>query len=131
MTPIFLAVMPLKRFPDFSGRSRRAEYWWFYLLCIIVLIAAATVDQVFGMTDNFSRYGPVSIISLMIVLVPSLAVSIRRLHDQDMTGWFLLLGAVPVVGGIALIWLFTRPGTAGGNRYGPDPLADPASTATY
>ena len=107
----------LTKYVGFAGRAPRSEYWNFTLFLIVVSIAlaAAGLDQV---GSFFS----------IATLLPSLAVGVRRLHDTDRSGWWLLLLLVPLVGMIVLIVWFVRPGTQGANRFGDDPLqqAQPA-----
>lgn len=109
-------VQPLMRFGDFSGRSSRREYWSFYLLHIMVgmfvgmmLVISAPIAMVIGL------------LYLMATFIPNLSVSVRRLHDQDKSGWFYLLSFIPLVGPLVLIVMLLSPGTRGPNRYGEVP----------
>ncbi|WP_175947934.1 DUF805 domain-containing protein [Burkholderia pyrrocinia] len=107
------------KYASFEGRARRSEYWYFYLFTTLVNMAA----QVVGIALN-TQLLPVILMCLILVgiLLPSLAVSVRRLHDVDRSGWFILIAFVPVIGGIVLlIWSCSR-GTIGVNRFGPDPI---------
>lgn len=109
----------LHQYVTFSGRARRSEYWWFFLFTFLVSIAAASIDtMVFGtkVEDN----GPVSIITGLALLLPSLAVAVRRLHDVDHRGWFLLLGLIPIVGWIILLVALVKDSGAD-NAFGPSP----------
>jgi uncharacterized membrane protein YhaH (DUF805 family) len=109
----------LRQYATFSGRARRSEYWWFFLFTFLVSIAAAVIDTTaFGtkVEDN----GPVSIITGLAFLLPSLAVSVRRLHDVDHSGWFLLIGLIPIVGWIVLLVVLVKDSN-GDNAYGPSP----------
>jgi uncharacterized membrane protein YhaH (DUF805 family) len=138
-------ILPFKRYAQFSGRSRRMEYWSFFLL--IFLVQAVLYAIMFGTTDMSSMmantdpanvmavYGQMfSGIGILIPLfglatfIPNLAVNVRRLHDRNMSGWFLLLFFVlmliPLVGFIVAIGylvLMFLPGTPGPNKYGADP----------
>lgn len=106
------------RYADFRGRSRRAEYWWFFLFTIIlqiVLMAFTAAMPTIG--------GILSLLVLLALIIPGLAVTIRRFHDLDKSGWWILIGFVPILGFILLIYWFTQRGTVGDNRFGPDPLA--------
>ena len=96
-------LMPLRRYADFSGRSRRKEYWMFTLLLVILYAIIATVAVVTGSLDSaaglgFSMFGGISLILLAVVglalIVPSIAVQVRRFHDQDRSGWFVLLNFI-------------------------------------
>ena len=86
-------ILPLKRYADFSGRSRRKEYWMFFLFTIIVSVALGIIDAVLGLNfgSGFSSNGVLGSLFSLATLVPSLAVGIRRLHDTDRSGWWLLL----------------------------------------
>ena len=107
----------LKSYAEFSGRARRSEYWHFLLLNMIVAAVLAFADTVVRKILGFGFLEP---IYALVVLLPSIAVSIRRLHDTDRSGWWLLLAFVPLVG-LVLIWFMAEDGNAGTNRYGQDP----------
>lgn len=122
-------LMPLKRYADFSGRSRRKEYWMF-ALGVAIVYAILTVLLLGGLDFNgggFSAVSGASFAILMIfalaIFVPALAVMVRRFHDQDKSGWFVLLNFIPYVGGIVVLVMMCLEGTKGPNRYGPDPKA--------
>ena len=118
------ATLPLKRYAEFTGRSRRKEYWMFTLLAIGIYIVASILDRIAGMNGMIAgRYGPITVLVALGLLVPSLAVSIRRLHDSDRSGWWLLLGLVPMVGEIIVLVFMVLKGTRGANRFGADPKA--------
>ena len=118
------ATLPLKRYAEFTGRSRRKEYWMFTLLAIGIYIVASILDRIVGMNGMIAgRYGPITTLAALGLLVPSLAVSIRRLHDSDRSGWWLLLGLVPMVGEIIVLVFMVLKGTRGANRFGADPKA--------
>ena len=115
-------LMPLKRFTDFSGRSRRKEYWMFFLLVIIVAIVIGIIEGVLGLNGAIGGvYGPLTAIFALAVIIPSLAVQVRRFHDQDKSGWFVLLGFIPLLGGLIVLVFMCLEGTAGPNQYGEDP----------
>jgi uncharacterized membrane protein YhaH (DUF805 family) len=84
LSPFEWAVLPLKKYATFAGRAPRAEYWWFYLATIVVQIPLSIVDQA------LADWGPLSSLFSLLVLVPWLAVSVRRLHDINRSGWWLL-----------------------------------------
>ena len=120
-------LLPLKRYADFSGRSRRKEYWFFTLVCFIAGIVASVVERVLGLGGMFGPYGLLSVLLMLGLLVPSVAVSIRRFHDQDKSGWFLLLALIPFIGSVVVLVFMCLPGTSGPNRFGPDPMGtDPS-----
>jgi len=126
-----LMFAPLKRYFDFQGRSRRSEYWLFYLLTIIVTMVLYVPMLSVGM--NFETGEPNAIgglVMLVLVLVwlglfiPSLAVLIRRLHDTNRSGWWVLISLLPLVGGLVLFIFTVLNGTVGPNRFGSDPKAE-------
>ncbi len=122
MSPIDWMKLALSRYSDFSGRSRRMEYWMFVILQIGVSIVTSLIDNIIGLGGIvFGAYGPLTLIVSLVLIVPAIAVGVRRLHDRDMSGWFLLLGLVPIVGGLILLVIFLLEGTQGSNKYGADP----------
>ncbi len=104
----------LKKYAEFKGRARRKEYWLFILLYIICYMIAYLIDTVLGTLIIFS-----AIVTLGL-LIPTISVGVRRLHDTDRSGWWYLLGFVPFAN-IALLIFFFLDGTPGENRFGPDP----------
>jgi len=161
-------LMPLKRYADFQGRSRRMEFWMWVLFTLIVGLVLGFIDGILGLrfgpssssfssgaTTGFSTFSSIGILGLLwslATLVPNIAVSMRRLHDTDRTGWWLLLPVIPyviglvimlgaaagqnlgliavggifsligLVGAIVLLVFYCLPGTPGSNRFGPNPL---------
>ena len=107
----------LKNYAEFNARARRSEYWYFLLFNLIVAFVLSFADSAVRKILGFGLFYP---IYALAVLVPSIAVSIRRLHDTDRSGWWLLLAFVPLVG-LVLIWFMAEEGNAGTNRYGQDP----------
>jgi uncharacterized membrane protein YhaH (DUF805 family) len=110
-----------KKYAVFSGRARRKEYWFFLLFNIIITIALFMVDGAIGTLSVNGGIGLLSGIYSLAVLIPSLAVGIRRLHDTDRSGWWLLIGLIPVIGSVAILVLMVLGGTPGDNRFGTDP----------
>ena len=106
------------KYAQFSGRARRAEFWYFVLFQFLLSIGVIIVDSLLGAS------GILSLIWSLALFIPGLAVAVRRLHDIGRSGWFYLIGLIPIIGGIWLIVLFCRPGVYGENEYGPDPKAD-------
>jgi len=101
---------------NFSGRSQRSALWWWYLFVVIVAIIAAIIDRaVIGASVLYS-------LTALAFLLPNIAVQVRRLHDTDRSGWFILLAFIPLVGAIILIVWYCQLGTDGPNRFGPDPF---------
>ena len=110
-----------KKYGDFDGRAVRSEFWWWVLFMVLVQFAAAIVLTI--VLIIFQNLGFLQWLSVLIFLVivlafilPSIAVSVRRLHDRDLSGWFYLLGFVPF-GGLVLFIFYVLPGTPGPNRY--------------
>lgn len=111
----------LKKYAVFSGRARRKEYWMFILFHIIFLIVAAIIDNVLGTAFEGVGYGLIYLLYSLAVLLPGIAVAVRRLHDVGKSGWFLLIVLIPIIGGIWLLVLFCLDGTPGKNKYGANP----------
>jgi uncharacterized membrane protein YhaH (DUF805 family) len=104
----------------FGGRSRRKGYWDFLLFNIIVAIVLAWIDALLG-TFSSSGIGVLSGIYGLAILIPSLAVTVRRLHDIDRSGWWILINLFPLIGSIVLLVFAVSEGTPGNNQYGPNP----------
>jgi uncharacterized membrane protein YhaH (DUF805 family) len=113
-------LMPLRRYAQFSGRSRRKEYWMYTLFVVLVSLIAGAIDGALGLAGE-SGYGPLGGIFTLATLIPSIAVGIRRLHDTDRSGWWLLIALIPLIGALVLLFFFVSDGTGGPNRFGPDP----------
>ena len=111
----------LKKYAVFSGRSRRAEYWYFVLVNLIVVIVLSLIDTLLGTFNVVQGVGLLSGIYGLAVLIPSLAVTVRRLHDIDRTGWWIFINLIPLIGTIVLLVFAVTDGTLGSNRYGPNP----------
>lgn len=106
----------LEKFAVFSGRAGRAEFWWFELATVIVMILLAIVIRIVPVLGFILLAGYV-----LAIIVPSIAVAIRRLHDTNKSGWWLLIGFVPF-GGIVLLVFYLLAGNAGSNSHGaPEP----------
>ena len=112
----------LEKYADFSGRARRQEYWMFTLFNVIAMIVlsiiAGILDAVFGSDGIFSLI--VVGLYYLAILVPTLAVTVRRLHDTDRAGWWLLLAFIPF-GGLVIFVFTVLEGTNGNNQFGPSP----------
>ncbi|WP_433894219.1 DUF805 domain-containing protein [Streptomyces sp. CA-111067] len=109
----------LKKYAVFSGRARRQEYWMYNLFNIIALIVLAVIGAVAGTMIPYFVY-------FALVLIPSLAVTARRLHDTGKSGWFILIGIIPLIGGIVLLVFTCTDGDPQPNAYGPNPKYAPA-----
>ncbi len=145
-------ILPLKRYAEFSGRSRRMEYWSFVLLMVVVYLVLGGIMLAGGLplaslmnpSVAADMPGPLFyvgagllVIFALAIIVPSVAVGVRRLHDRDMSGWwylgFIAASMIPVVGffaSIAMLVVMFLPGTSGPNRFGPDPK-DPANVEAF
>jgi uncharacterized membrane protein YhaH (DUF805 family) len=123
-------LMPLKRYADFSGRSRRKEFWMFELFILLVFAAFMILGAILGGGLGNSSGGGIlaTLIGILYLvfalgmLIPSIAVTVRRLHDLDKSGWMLLIAFIPLVGSIILLVWYCTQGTSGPNRFGEDPL---------
>lgn len=111
----------LKNYVGFSGRARRKEYWMFTLFSLIASVLLTVLDVMFGTLDAASGWGLLGFLYFLAVLLPGLAVSVRRLHDIDKSGWWLLLILIPIIGALVLLVFAIMEGTRGDNRFGPDP----------
>lgn len=114
-------ISVLKQYAVFSGRARRTEYWMFVLCNVIVMLLLGMVDKLIGGDNEL-----IGSIYSLAVLLPSLAVAARRLHDTDRSAWWLLLGLIPIIGTLVLIYFMVCNGQQGPNRFGDDPKAAPS-----
>lgn len=109
----------LRNYVNFSDRASRSEFWFwrlFTFICVIVLLVLLSANDAFGI---------LLILFVLGIILPDLAVTVRRLHDTDRSGWWILIDFIPLIGPIVLlIWFCTR-GTPGPNRFGEDPLGGP------
>ncbi|QCR22869.1 DUF805 domain-containing protein [Pontibacter sp. SGAir0037] len=115
----FLQV--LKKYAVFSGRARRKEYWMFSLFYILFAIVAMILDNMLGIAVEELNYGPIYGIFVFAMIIPSLAVLVRRLHDVGKSGWMVLVSFIPIAGAIWLFVLLVTDSTPGANRYGENP----------
>ena len=127
-----LMLQPLRKYATFSGRARRKEYW---LFSIFVTLASALLFTLGKPTGDWANPNVEQVslgfenetvalvlgIFLLLMLLPSLAVTIRRLHDTNRSGWWWWIGLLPAIGSLILLIFYLLDGTAGPNRYGPDP----------
>ena len=126
---------PLRRYADFSGRASRREYWLYILLLVLlafgVILAGMLIAIPFDSAWKAGHHiGPggvviftIAAVLILALIVPTIAVQVRRLHDQDLSGWWALLNVIPYIGRLILLVLMLRSGTDGENRFGPDPFA--------
>jgi len=151
MSPISWAIRPIRRYGEFDDRAPRREFWWFLVFLVTAHIVAALVEYTLGLPKLFFTYGPLRILLGLATLIPTLAVSVRRLHDTGRSGWWVAglyavnavtngiviaasrpsgLNSTMLVSGIVQIGvigvflvLCGLPGTRGPNEYGPDPYS--------
>jgi uncharacterized membrane protein YhaH (DUF805 family) len=112
----------LRQYVGFSGRARRSEYWWFFLFVVIVSVVASVLDALLGTVSDDTNLGLIGTIVGLALVLPTIAVSVRRLHDTSRSGWWYLLVLIPIVGSIILI-VFYCLDSHGDNQYGPSPKA--------
>lgn len=110
-----------RQYADFSGRSRRTEYWMFTLFQVFFAAIAILLDVLLGTTIEPLPYGIIFILYAMASFIPGVALSVRRLQDLNKSGWMLLIGLIPLAGAIWLFILMCLEGTKGENLYGFDP----------
>lgn len=133
----------LRKYATFSGRSTRSEFWWYFVSLWILVLIAVFFDVVAGFSDivivtrgdtSSIHYvyggGPLMTVLMLATIIPNLALTVRRLHDTDRSGWWLLLMLVPIIGWTVLFVFAALDSTVGPNRFGPDPKADERATAT-
>jgi len=121
-----------KRYRDFRGRSRRSEYWFIQLFLVVTNIAVAIIDlALMGWdVDRFIANGGGGIVGLvwiLVTIVPALAVLVRRLHDTGKSGWWVLVGFLPLVGAIVLLVFTVTDSSPGENKFGPSPKESSAA----
>lgn len=110
----------LQNYATFSGRAQRAEFWWFWLFGILVSTVTALIDL--WIFDRPNGEGWVSALAGLALFLPSISVSVRRLHDIGRTGWWWWLALIPLIGWIVLLVWYCQRSEPGANRFGPDPL---------
>lgn len=110
----FLAA--LKKYADFSGRARRSEYWFFFLFYVLIYFGLIVASQIIG-----SLGAALAVLFIIAMLIPSLSVGVRRLHDIGRSGWWLLISFIPLIGAIVLIVFAVQDSQSGDNRFGRNP----------
>jgi len=111
----------LKKYAVFSGRARRKEYWYFFLFNVLITIVLLVIDGMTGTLVAEAGIGLLGSIYALAVLIPALAVSVRRLHDTDRSGWWLLIMLVPLIGVIVILVFTVQDSKPGENQYGSNP----------
>ena len=130
-------LMPLRRYAEFTGRSRRKEYWMFVLLNALIAAFVGLVTGIMAAAVQTETQMMVVVNPLLILwtlaslafAIPGIAVTIRRLHDTDRSGWSILYGLIPFIGGFILLYFYVQEGTPGPNRFGPDPKTEAGTFA--
>jgi uncharacterized membrane protein YhaH (DUF805 family) len=109
-----------QKYATFTGRARRSEYWYWTLFVVLASLCMSILDlAIFGTPDG----GPLYAVFTLATLLPAIAVGVRRLHDVDRSGWWLLIVLVPLIGWLVLLFWFVTKGTTGSNRFGEDPIS--------
>jgi len=111
----------LKKYAVFSGRARRKEYWFFILFNIIISLALGAIDGLMGSYNESAGVGLLGGIYSLAVLIPGIAVTVRRLHDTGRSGWWFLIVLVPVIGALVLLVFMVLDSKPGQNQYGANP----------
>lgn len=111
----------LKKYAVFSGRARRREYWLFSLFNLIISLVLTFIGAAAGLGDTDAGYGLLGSLYTLGVLIPGVAVSVRRLHDIGRSGWWLFISLVPFIGAIVLLVFALLDSQPGPNQYGPNP----------
>lgn len=114
-------LIAMKKYVDFSGRARRTEYWMFALFNMIFAVVALVLDSILGTVSEGSVYGLFYGLFSLAIMLPTWAVTVRRLHDVGKSGWWILISLVPIIGGIWLFILTISDSQPGENAYGPNP----------
>lgn len=104
-------------YANFKGRARRKEYWTFFLFNVLFVFVTTAVDLVLGI------FPLLYVIYILGIVVPSIAVFVRRMHDVGKSGWWFFIGFIPIIGTIWLLVLLFTDGDPGENSYGPSPKA--------
>ncbi|ARD20894.1 MULTISPECIES: DUF805 domain-containing protein [Shewanella] len=114
-------IKVLKNYINFKDRARRKEYWFFVLFNVIAGILLGILDNITGTLNPETGYGLLSGIYSLAVFLPALGVSVRRLHDTDRSGWWLLIALIPFIGAFVLLYFFVSDSQSETNRFGPNP----------
>lgn len=120
----YIAV--LKKYAVFNGRARRKEYWYFILCNFLLSFTMGFIDTITGSVNAATGMGMISMFYAVLMLIPSIAVGVRRLHDTGRNGWWMLLALIPIAGSLVLIYFFTIDSDEGDNPYGQNPKEPPS-----
>ncbi len=114
-------IKVLKQYADFNGRARRMEYWMYVLFNVMVAFILLLIDNIIGIAFEDIGYGPLYLLYCFAIVIPSIAVAVRRLHDSGRSRWWILISLVPLIGGIWFLVLMLMDSDPGDNQYGPSP----------
>ena len=109
-----------RKYATFAGRARRSEFWWWTVFACTSSLAATFLDGLTGRADADGT-GTVPLLVALVLVLPSVAVAVRRLHDTDRSGWFVVLGVVPVVGAVIVLALCAQDGVRANTIHGCSP----------
>jgi uncharacterized membrane protein YhaH (DUF805 family) len=109
-----------KNYANFKGRARRKAYWMFVLFNLIALVVLSFIEGAIGLSGQ-NGYGILTGLYTLAIILPLIALAVRRLHDTGRSGWWILIGLVPLVGPIVLIVFYVTDSQPGSNQYGPNP----------
>jgi uncharacterized membrane protein YhaH (DUF805 family) len=115
-----------KNYINFQGRARRKAYWMFVLFNIIALVILSLIEGALGLSGQ-NGYGILTGLYSLAIILPLIALAVRRLHDTGRSGWWILIGLVPLIGPIALIVFYVTDSQPGTNEYGPNPKESPTA----
>jgi uncharacterized membrane protein YhaH (DUF805 family) len=125
-----LMFQPFRKYADFQGRARRSEYWLWRVFVALAFAGLITINVMIERYVTYNPAGPILIgIFLLAIVIPSVAVTVRRLHDTDKSGWMIFIGFVPFIGALLLLVFYCTGGTRGANRYGLDPKSGGADAS--
>ncbi len=111
----------IRQYADFSGRARRKEYWYFVLFNFLIMLCLTGLDTLIGTYAKGSGTGLLSGLYSLAVLIPGIAVVVRRLHDTDRSGWWFFIQLIPLIGGIIMLVFTVQDSQEGTNQYGENP----------
>ena len=115
-----------KNYVNFQGRARRKAYWMFILFNLIALVVLSFIESAIGLSGQ-NGYGILTGLYTLAIILPLIALAVRRLHDTGRSGWWILIGLVPLVGPIVLIVFYVTDSQPGSNEYGPNPKEAPTA----
>lgn len=108
-------------YTNFSGRARRQEYWYFTLVNVLVNLVMGIIDRAIGSVMQMDNFGFFGVIYALFIMIPSIAVTVRRLHDSGRVGWWALIAFVPIIGILVLLYFLIQDSEEGSNQYGANP----------